>query len=106
MIGGIVVVAVTILLGIFAYHNTVRGVISLNEFSQEQIDRGVEIYMSWVNKNTRHLAYGTKLLYLSEYSMKLLSQTMDIEFASAISRHTRYKLFVYRDGSAKLRIEM
>lgn len=105
MIGGLILVSVVALLGMLAYTYSVRSPISLSEYTDKEIDDGVSLYLRWVSRYTNIAPFGTIRLDLEEDHMLDLGKIMNVEFASAVSRHTKYPLYLKRSGSARIKFK-
>ena len=105
MIGSLILISVIVLIGIFAYHYSVRGPIDLTEYTEKEINDGIELYTRWISYHLDGVPFGTLKVNLDEGYMTALEKTMNVEFAAAVSRHTKYPMYLTRSGTARVKIK-
>lgn len=103
MIGSLILVSVVALLGMLVYYNSVRSPVDLSEYTDAQVETGERVYIDWVCGVMHRAPFGTLVVYPTDKQIADLETRMNIEFASAISRHTQWKLFLYRDGRHRIK---
>lgn len=96
MIGLLILGSITIIMGTVLYGYTYRPLISLDEFTDDELQRAKAMYIAWVRETSKDVPFGTRVKYITEVEYAVLCRMMDEELACAISRFTRYPLYLRR----------